>query len=136
MAERVLGTGVELRLRTADAYAALERGDDPGEVAIEAQVFTDVADDGRRYRVGGVTAWSEGWVLASGFDPTSALVAIADEMRENLGDLLGDMRRGGCDVTRFEFYASPFRIELDDPLREALGDRWNERPPRVPQQNP
>jgi hypothetical protein len=134
VAERVVGTGVELSLVSADAYEALERGSVLGDVAIEAQLFTDVDDDGRRYRVGGGTVRSGGWVLPAASDPTTVLVAIAKEMREYLGDLLGDMKRGGCDVTRFEFYASPFHIELDEALQEALRKRWKERPPRAGEQ--
>jgi hypothetical protein len=94
VAERVVGTGVELSLVSADAYEALERGSVLGDVAIEAQLFTDVDDDGRRYRVGGGTVRSGGWVLPAASDPTTVLVAIAKEMREYLGDLLGDMKRG------------------------------------------
>ena len=92
-------------------------------------------DDGRSYRVGGTTSWGSG--LTSDSDPTSALVQIAYEARErHLGDLLGDMRIGDCDVTRFEFYAAPFHIELAEPLRELLEPAWRERPPRALKHHP
>jgi hypothetical protein len=121
VAERVVGTGIELSLVSADAYNALERGSVPGDFAIEAQLFTDVDDDGRRYRVGGSTVRSGGWGYCQPvLTPRRCWSRSRKEMREDSGDLLGDMKRGGCDLTRFEFYASPFHIELDEALQEAL----------------
>ncbi len=94
----------------------------------EAQVFAELEDDGERYRVGGTSRVGTAVPLCD--DPTTALVRIAQRAREDhLGDLLGDLRRGGCDATRFEFYATPFHIELADDLRECLVASWQERPP-------
>lgn len=111
-----------------------EREDPPdldektGELIIEVQVFADLEDSGRRYRVGGTV--QRGPLVPLSEDPTTALVHIADEARQtHLGDLLGDLRTAGCDVTRFEFYAAPFRIELADDLRDRLADSWRDRPP-------
>jgi hypothetical protein len=119
--EKVVGTGVELRVGPEAAA---------GGIAVEAQTFCEGEDDGGGFRMGGVVASSSGWVLPAGEDPTSALVAIAYEMREqHLGDLLGDMRMNDFDVTRFEFYAAPFRVELAESLREALAGSWKGRPP-------
>ena len=133
MAERVLGTGVELRLpcdNWDEDTLRQVRGTSDGLV-VEAQVFVDVEDDGRRFRVGGTTGLGAGMTVPTDADPTTALVQAAYETREmHLGDLLGHMRRGNCDVTRFEFYAAPFRIELADDLREALADAWKGRAPR------
>ncbi len=54
-------------------------------------------------------------------DPTSELLRIAQEARElHLGDLLGDLRIGGYAITRFDFHAAPFRIELSPDLRDRL----------------
>lgn len=132
MAERLLSTGVELRLPTRWP----DKGEVPpavdertGEVFVEAHVFAEMEDSGRRYRVGGSVAGGE--TLPLGEDPTTTLVRIAHEARElSLGDLLGDLRIGGCDLTRFEFYAAPFQIELAADLRERLTGSWRERSPR------
>ena len=63
---------------------------------------------------------------------TTDLLELAQHQRDaNLGVLLGDLRRAGYDVTRWEFYASPFRIELSDELREQLSGHWKEREPRT-----
>jgi ATPase subunit of ABC transporter with duplicated ATPase domains len=42
---------------------------------------------------------------------------------------LGDLRIGGSETTRWEFYAAPFRIELADDLRERLRMSWEDREP-------
>ena len=72
------------------------------------------------------------WDVPSGDgDPTTDLLELAQHQRDaNLGVLLGDLRRAGYDVTRWEFYASLFRIELSDELREQLSGHWKEREPR------
>jgi hypothetical protein len=81
-----VGTGIELSLVSADAYNALERGSVPGDFAIEAQLFTDVDDDGRRYRVGGLDCSERRLgVLPAGSDPTTMLVAIAKRDARGLG---------------------------------------------------
>jgi hypothetical protein len=130
MGERVVGTGVELRLPSRPDEHDQHAAPPAGEIPVVAQVFVEVEDVGRRYRVGGTTVLSSGYGIAPGSDPTTDLVRIAYETREeHLGDLLGDMRMGGCDVTRFEFYAAPFEIELAAPLREALAGSWRDRPP-------
>jgi hypothetical protein len=62
---------------------------------------------------------------------TKPLIELALEQRElNLGTAFGDARIAGADVTRFECYAAPFRVELDDRLRAVLGGTWDERDPR------
>jgi hypothetical protein len=53
-----------------------------------------------------------------------------DARDTHLGDLLGDLRIGGCDVTRFEFHAAPCHIELADELYDLLAASWREHPPR------
>lgn len=64
-------------------------------------------------------------------DPTTALLRVANAAREvGLGGVLGDLRRTGMDITRWEFYSAPFRIELAEELRERLLASWQERPPR------
>jgi hypothetical protein len=131
VAERVVSTGVELRLPSLSERDEQHAVPPAGETPVVAQVFAEVDDGARRYRVGGTTVLSPGFGIAPGSDPTTALVRIAYETREeHLGELLGDMRIGDCDVTRFEFYAAPFKIELAAPLREALVGSWRDRPPR------
>jgi hypothetical protein len=130
MAETVVRTGVELRLARSLADRPPARSTEkPGEVMLAVQVFVDLDNEGSRSRVRGTVTAGEAVPLSE--DPTRALVRIAQEARDmHLGDLLGDVRRGGCDVTRFEFYATPFQIELADDLRERLTESWRERPPR------
>ena len=103
MAEQLLGTGVELRLpsRWPDDL------EDPpavepktGQVFVEVQVFADLEDDGEHVRVGGAVGRGES--VSAAADPTSELLRIAHDARDtHLGDLLGDLRIGGCHVTRF-----------------------------------
>jgi hypothetical protein len=131
MAETLLRTGVELRLPQTLPDGAPGRllPQKPGEVMIEVQVFAELEEDGAHQRIGGTSA--TGKVVPLSDDPTKALTQIAQEAREmHLGDLLGDLRRSGCDVTRFEFYATPFKIELAEDLRQRLAGSWRERPPR------
>ena len=60
---------------------------------------------------------------------TTQLVEQAMQQRDgNLGNLVGDLRMNGIDVTRWEVYAAPFRIELHPDL---LDGTWRERAPRV-----
>jgi hypothetical protein len=131
MAEQLLATGVELRLPSRQP----DEPEDPpavdpktGEVFVETQVFAELDDDGRRFRIGGTI--HGGTSVSPAADPTSTLLRIAKEARSHLGDLLGDLRIGGCDVTRFEFHATPHRIELASDLRDRLATSWHERPPR------
>jgi hypothetical protein len=51
-----------------------------------------------------------------GTDATSLLL----ERASDLDDLLADLGISGLAVRRFDFYAAPRRIELDDALREKL----------------
>jgi hypothetical protein len=122
MADRVIATGVTLRCVTAAAPA----GD---ALELTAEVWAEVEQKGEpdRFRVGGNFMYAE---LSLGEDPTRSLIDIAYEQRElNLGGILGDLRIGGADVTRFECYAAPFRVELDESLRELLSGTWDERDP-------
>ena len=56
---------------------------------------------------------------------------MALDSRDHLGDALGDLRIAGEEVTRFEVYAAPFRIELTPGLMKLLSGRWDERDPRI-----
>jgi hypothetical protein len=51
-----------------------------------------------------------------GVDATSRLIEIADDP----DDLLADLGISDYKVSRFDFYAAPRRIELDDELRDRL----------------
>ena len=131
MADLLLGTGAELRL----PRRALDETEDPAamdekanEIFVEVQVFADLEEDERRYRVGGTVRRGDAVSLSG--DPTTSLLEIAHDAREtHLGDLLGDLRISGSDLTRFEFYAAPFHIELAEDLRERLQGSWRGRPP-------
>jgi hypothetical protein len=59
-----------------------------------------------------------GHELDLGVDPIKPLLEIAHESREwHLPDLLGDLRAGGTLVSRWDFYAAPFRIQLSEELQ-------------------
>jgi CspA family cold shock protein len=103
---------VEPRLERRRLRGELERGE---VVVLEAQVFVEVEGE----RVGGTT--SLGHELRLGEDVVNQLLKLASEEREqHLGDLLGDLRREGSKLERWEFYSAPFRIELSDDLREYV----------------
>lgn len=128
MTVELTGTGVELRLVGESPHS----GEDfnPRDPRIEAQCFVEVVDGPRRERWGGST----GLFDLPGDDEglTSGLLGAAHRERDgNLGGLLGDLRRAGYDVTRWEFYSLPFRVELSEKLREFLSGRWRERDPRA-----
>jgi hypothetical protein len=131
MSEVLLGTGVELRL----PRRAFGESEDPpdvdertNEVFVEAEVFAEFGEDGHRSRFGGIVR-SGGAVSLSG-DPTTSLLEFAHLARElDLGDLLGDLRIRGSDLTRFEFYAAPFHVDLAQDLRERLEGSWRGRAP-------
>jgi hypothetical protein len=109
MAETLLGTGAELRL----PRRAPDESEDPAAIDektnkafVEVQVFAEIEDEGRRYRVGGTVGRGDAVSLAD--DPTTALLRIAEEAREeHLGELLGDLRIGGCDITPVRLLRSP-----------------------------
>ena len=137
MAEVLLGTGVELRL----PRRAFDESEDPpavdeetSEVFVEVEVFADLEEHGRRYRMGGTVG--RGAAVSLSGDPTTSLLEIAHDARElQLGNLLGDLRISGSDLTRFEFYAAPFHVELAHDLRKRLEGSWRGRPPRVGREN-
>ena len=121
MTDRVMETGVTLRCEPAGPVHghALE---------FSAEVWVEIEQDGVRSRTGGQTAFGE---LVLGEDPTSPLINLALLQREdNLGCAFGDARIAGADVTRYECYSAPFRVELDEGLRTVLTGTWDERDPR------
>jgi hypothetical protein len=119
--DRVVQTGVTLRSESSEPV----RGE---EVEVSAQVWVEVERNGARKRHGGQTAFGE---LVLGVDPTGPLIELAFAQREmNLGSAFGDARIAGADVTRFECYSAPFRVELDEELRKVLVGTWDERDPR------
>lgn len=56
---------------------------------------------------------------------------MALDLRDHLGDVLGDLRIAGEDVTLFEVYTAPFRIELTPGFMKLRSGRWDERDPRI-----
>ena len=145
----LVGTGVELRLEGEEEQELLagvpsrltfmasrvdraEKAWESADRRLEAQTFAEVASDRPQL---------ERWPGARGYydlpdlrqDPTRALLDAATSEREaNLGGLLGELRSQGYDVTRWEFWALPFRVELSLRLRQLLMASWLERPPRQP----
>jgi hypothetical protein len=103
-----------------------------GEIVFVATgAFADLEDEGRRYRF-----WSNFMgerPVRLDDDPTSQLVAIAEESRDDLRyNVQHDLRIGGdMDLTRWEFYSAPFTVELSVRLREGLAATWKERVPRL-----
>src|SRR4051812_27080560 len=126
MSNRLVGTGVVLRRPQRQAWeAAQPQAVDPasGELMVEIQIFAELEASGRKGRIGGSTDRA---AISATEDPTKRLVDLAEEARElHLGPLLGDLRIAGCDLTRFEFYSAPFRIELAADLRSALVGLWD-----------
>ena len=110
--------------RERDEQAAYERGE---VVFVGWHVFADLEDEGRSFRFGG--SWGMERPIRLDEDPTSALLEIVAEERYHLGDLLGDLRIGNMDVTRWEFYAAPFKVELSPGLQNRLVKAWRGRPP-------
>jgi hypothetical protein len=112
VAARVLGTGVLIDLS----------GERPAEadVVVELELFADVVlEHGPEHRRGPVH-FAE---IELDHDPTNQLLEAAHTARElNLGTIFGDLMIGGpTDLTRFELYAAPFRVELTDELRDRSG---------------
>lgn len=143
---QIFGTGVDLRLegeqageeRTGHAPTLTDLGTrghpaaaEAGGGRVEAQCFVSVrAGNGRIDRWHGSTGYYGGPPVRT--DPTSALLEVAmSERANNLGGILGDLRREGYDITRWEFWALPFRIDLSAGLRASLTGRWKERDPRA-----
>jgi hypothetical protein len=101
------------------------------EVEVTAEVWAEVVREAATEpeRVGGNFMYGD-VVLRE--DPTRRRTELAYAQRElNLGSILGDLRIGGADITRFEYYAAPLRIELDSELRELLSGTWDERDPQL-----
>jgi hypothetical protein len=106
--------------------AAHERGE---IVLVSWHLWAVLEREGETARFGGYRGGDDAVRLDA--DPTSALLQIAEDARTsgNLGNLFGDMHRAEMDITRFEFYSAPFRIELSQGLREALRGAWKKREP-------
>jgi len=122
VAVRVLGTGT--RIDVADDQSGV------ADLTVQVEPFAELEVDGAARRYGGGHGFAE---LELDTDPTTQLVEAAHIQRElNLGNLLGDMKIGArLDITRFELYSAPFRIELTDRLRAHLAGRWKGRDPRA-----
>lgn len=103
---------MELATGVALTYAA-------ESARLEAQVFVEVQADATDLRFCG-SIYTE-TLSQDGGDLINALVDAAHTARErHLGELLGDLRRAGVDVARWDFYAAPFRVEACDSLRNLV----------------
>jgi hypothetical protein len=142
---RVVATGVELSLDEEDEGLeplppeierrlphtpedrALDGRVESGEmIRVRAQEFVEFDTAEGRQRWGGS---SFGTAIDVTADPALALLELArGDVRQD--GPFGDLRRGGYDVTRWEYYSAPHRLELSEKLRERLDGAWKERPPR------
>jgi hypothetical protein len=137
MALGVRGTGVALRAATdeeVEAVAAARRGQSyelgravsfmmavpeppPGDddVLVVAQAFVELSD-GERW-----TSYEHhGHAVPSDRDATMELLALADDVVDDLTDLLGDLRIAGLGVSRWALRSAPRRIELAPGLAARL----------------
>jgi hypothetical protein len=141
----VIATGVELTLEEEDPDGlpdppelerdfsrtpedrALDARVARGEmIRVRAQEFVEFDTADGRQRWGGS---SFGTAIDATADPAVALLELAQgDVRMN--GPFGDLRRSGYDVTRWEYYAAPHRLELSAELSERLAGAWKERPPR------
>lgn len=138
MTERLLRTGVALRLPSShpgeeDLQSSRPASNQvkavPDQVEVEIQVFADLQDERGTHRVAGPV---DGATVDRTADPTTGLIHLAQEARDlHLGDLLGDVRIRGCNVTRFELYFVPFHIELSSELNDEFARVWNGRRPSL-----
>lgn len=69
--------GREDRLEARRLNAVLERGE---SLLVETQVFVELEEDGRRFRMGGTVSGAHDVSLAA--DPSSELLRIAQDARE------------------------------------------------------
>lgn len=77
----------------------------------------------------GSAHWDDrGWIRTDE-DPTTALIAVAHANHEFLGEVVGDMRMAGHDVTRWEVLAAPFAVHLEPALADRLAAAWSPRAP-------
>jgi hypothetical protein len=72
------------------------------------QLYAEFVEDGDVSRVGG-TKWGP-MAVRLDKDPTTELTGAAYEGRRHMGDLYGDL----SGVRKWDLYAAPFRLELDD----------------------
>lgn len=120
---RIVGTGALIEL---DRSVEHIRGRPTVLVCCFAEVEIDGASERRPGSAhGGDDLDAE--IFDGAGDPTTVLVEAGRRTHELLGNLLGDLRREGHDITRWEIYAAPFRIELTDEVRDLLGSRLPER---------
>lgn len=133
----LVATGVELRLEREARLEPVPKREapvdrPPDKQVIAAQSFAEVLDNGRRKKwPSGSTSFYD--LPPRDTDPTTGLLGMAYGERQNLGGLLGDLRRANdYDITRWEFYALPFRVELRPELFEHLRGTWKERDPKPP----
>lgn len=137
MALGVRGTGVILRAATdaeAQAVEAARRGlpyelgpavsfmmqtpDSPlgyDDVLVVAQAFAELSD-GQRW----VSYEHHGHAVSSTRDATLELLRLADDVVDDLTDLLGDLRITGTGVSRWALFSAPRRIELAPDLAARL----------------
>ena len=116
----LIATGVELGIAdesieydrpTPERRAEAQRVDRGEMIDVRGTLFAET-EDGRGYGGGAASAR-----IDITCDPTSALIALARDVREE-DHGLGDFREEG--ITRFAYHAAPHRIELTDELRARL----------------
>jgi hypothetical protein len=125
-----LAVGIQLSPVTSEQRME-RRAEQRGElIFVAAGAFADLEADGRTGRLWSTFRGKHAVRLDE--DPTSQLIEFAEACRDDLRyNLQHDLRYGGeMDLTRWEFYAAPFTVELSPLLRERLGAAWSERAPR------
>jgi hypothetical protein len=122
---KIIGTGVRVTIARPGIPF---RGPTSNGLRMEIEAFAEIDTDGETRRYG---AAFRPYELPGDGDPAAQLVDNVNKHRESdLGNHLADMKQSGLDVTRFELYSAPFRIELSDDLRAKLAGKWRERDPR------
>jgi hypothetical protein len=139
----VVATGVLLRLATTEEVQAItearRRGrPDPfvdrsytcvpelrepsaGEAYVVMQAFVALRSASKLERVVGKEY--HGRFVALDRDATLELLALAEEPRHELTEILGDMRIAGHAISRWDLLSAPHRIELDPELDARLAPR-------------
>jgi hypothetical protein len=138
MALGVRGTGVALRAATdeeAAAAAAARRGKDyeltparsfemrapepppgPDDVLVVAQAFAELSDGSDRW----TSIEHHGHAVPGDRDATLELLRLADDVADDLTDLLAELRIHGLGITRWALFSAPRRIELAPDLAARL----------------
>jgi hypothetical protein len=83
------------------------------------QVWAELKSDGAVHRLGG-TAWGP-LEIPLDSDPTKQVIDAAYEGRNrHFGDLYGHLAMGSEDLSQWDLYSAPFRVEIADNMPARL----------------